>query len=105
MTKMVVAKAMTHASFSEILARWPDRQAVYEDASAADPNLKPIAVYRWERRGMIPPRHWSALVDGAGKRQIPLKLEELANARKHADQVGHAVDKLQVAHSGSGAQQ
>lgn len=91
---------MTHPSFSDILARWPDRQAVYEDARAGDPLLKPIAVYRWAKRGTIPPRHWAALVDGAKRRKIPLKLNELMIARQHADQGGHNAATFQVPQKG-----
>jgi len=43
---------------------------VYEDALAANPDLKRIAVHRWFKRGSVPSRYWQALLAGAARRNI-----------------------------------
>jgi len=62
-----------------ILDRWPDRQAVADDAG-----VEPIAVYRWEKRNRIPGHHDRALIAGARRRRIRLSLSELAEHRSKA---------------------
>lgn len=63
---------MSSATVPDILARWPSRDAVAEDAG-----VEPIAVYRWEKRGRIPGKHFAALARGAERRGLPVTLNEL----------------------------
>jgi hypothetical protein len=92
---------MSSPTVIDILARWPDREAVHADASLGDPALQPIAVYRWERRRSIPPRHWTALVAGAKRRRFKVTMEELAQA--HTYQRGHALATAQAPDRKAGA--
>jgi hypothetical protein len=71
-----------------LLSRWPSRQAVCEDARAADPNLDPVAVHRWFQRRSVPSRYWAALMDGAARRAIALSADEIVRA--HSDVQGDA---------------
>lgn len=76
MTTWVIYEGpMSKATVSEILARWPSRRDV-----ASDAQVKPIAVYRWEKRGRIPGHHFGRLLDGARHRGIDLTAEELVAA-------------------------
>lgn len=65
---------------NDILALWPDRRSIWDDARAANPKLEFVAVHRWFQRGRIPADYWSALLTGARKREIILTADELANA-------------------------
>lgn len=66
---------MSSASVPEILSRWPSREAVAEDAG-----VEPIAVYRWEKRGRIPGKHFARLARGAEARGLSVTLAELVGA-------------------------
>jgi hypothetical protein len=68
---------------TKILNLWPSRQAVYQDALAADPTLDMVAVHRWHQRGSIPPRFWRALLDGAAKRNVAVTADDFVAA--HAE--------------------
>lgn len=56
----------------DVVAMWPSR-----DDLAADCDVEPIAVYRWERRNRIPPHRYRLLLDAAKRRGIPLSPETL----------------------------
>lgn len=71
---------MSHSTVSSIIGRWPSREAVAEDAGVA-----PIAVYRWERRGRIPGKHFAALAEGARRRGINLTLAEIVGVQEAAE--------------------
>ncbi len=95
MTKsvIIVTDMSKHPSTSEILKRWPSRQAVADDAG-----VDLFAVHRWHQRGSIPGKHDSRLLAGAEKRGICLSAQELIEARSvHADQAGHGEQSLQEA--------
>ena len=64
----------------KILSMWPDRQAVYADAVAADPSLNMVAVHRWFQRGSVPAKYWSALIAGARRRSIELTADDVVTA-------------------------
>jgi len=61
-----------HKHVRRLLSQWPSREAV-----AADACVEPIAVYRWEKRGRIPGRHFPRLLKGAQSRGIELTADEL----------------------------
>lgn len=63
---------MSTATVTEILNQWPDREAV-----AADAGVEPIAVYRWEKRGRIPGKHYLALLRGAKRRELNVTADDL----------------------------
>lgn len=71
---------MTHQTVKQLLSKWPNRKAVFEDAAKANPDLQMIAVHRWFKRNSIPVGYWSALLDGAKDRKINIKEGELAKA-------------------------
>ena len=79
MTEMVIMGVM-HNPVQNIIAMWPSRAALLEDARATEPSLQEIAVYRWARRGSIPSRYWSALAAGAKRRRIRVNLKSIAAA-------------------------
>jgi hypothetical protein len=64
----------------KILAHWPSRQAVLDDARNASADLDLFAVHRWFQRGSIPSRYWTALLDGASRRGLPVRLDDFASA-------------------------
>jgi hypothetical protein len=68
---------------TNLLNQWPSMQTVYEDALAADPDLKRIAVYRWFKRGSVPPRFWEALLEGAARRKVTVTAKDFIAA--HAE--------------------
>lgn len=74
----------------KILSMWPDRQAVYADAVAADPALNMVAVHRWFQRGSVPAKYWSALIAGAKRREIDLSAEDVVLAHSSQTERGAA---------------
>lgn len=83
---------MTQHPVSDILSRWPSRQAVLEDARQGAPDLDIMAVHRMFQRNSIAPRHWASLVAGARKRGIAVSLEEIGTAHTGSpEQIGHAL--------------
>lgn len=85
MTKSVIKRGMAYDHpVLEILNRWPDRQAVFEDVKRDDPEIDMIAVHRWFQRCSVPPSRWRALLHGARRRGIYLIADELIEA--HAPQ-------------------
>lgn len=62
---------------AQIIALWPSKEAVRDDARAANPDLKTVAVDRWARRGRIPGPYFSALAKGAERRGIDVTLDEI----------------------------
>jgi hypothetical protein len=65
---------------TQILSRWPSRQAVLDDARDAAADLDMFAVHRWFQRGAVPSRYWGALIDGARRRGISVTLCDLGGA-------------------------
>ena len=80
MTKSVIIVPIMENPVVRILGMWPDRQAVYADAVAADPGLNMVAVHRWFQRGSVPAKYWSALIAGAKRRNISLTAEDVVLA-------------------------
>lgn len=80
MTDLVITDRAMKKSVVEILCKWPDRQAVHEDASRADTSLNMVAVHRWFQRGNVPAKYWSALMDGAKRRGIAVTAEDIVSA-------------------------
>lgn len=74
----------------KILSMWPDRQAVYTDAVAADPSLNMVAVHRWFQRASVPPKYWSALIAGARRRNIDLTADDVVLAHSSKTERGAA---------------
>lgn len=74
----------------KILSMWPDRQAVYADAVAADPSLNMVAVHRWFQRGSVPAKYWSALIAGAKRREIDLSADDVVLAHSSQTERGAA---------------
>ena len=86
MTNMVIInRRMMQTSVLDLLAQWPDRNAVFEDARAADPALKIVAVHRWFQRGSVPSKFWAALVAGAGRRGLSVSADHLMHAHAAND--------------------
>jgi hypothetical protein len=68
---------MTHQNpLQIILARWPSRQALADDAG-----VDLYAVHRWFQRGSVNGRHDMSLLSGAQRRGINLTAFELMEAR------------------------
>lgn len=65
---------------TKLLSNWPTRQAVHEDARAADADLEMVAVHRWFQRGSVPSRYWRALLDGAAARGLSVIAEDFVAA-------------------------
>lgn len=84
MTKSVIMFGAMKNPVVNILAKWPDRQALYADALAADPDLNMVAVHRWFQRGSVPAKYWAALITGAKMRQIELTAEDVVAAHAAA---------------------
>lgn len=80
MTEMVIMFAPMENPIVKILNLWPDRQSVYADAVAADPDLNMVAVHRWFQRGSVPAKYWSALISGAQRREINLTADDVVLA-------------------------
>jgi hypothetical protein len=68
---------------TKILNEWPSRQAVHDDARAADDAIDIVAVHRWHQRGSIPARYWQALLAGAERRNLAVTASDLIAA--HAE--------------------
>lgn len=67
-------------TIKDLLARWPNRSAVLQDALVEHPDLELVAVHRWAQRNTIPPKYWSSLIKGASARDIGLTADELVAA-------------------------
>lgn len=81
MTNMVIMTClMMKQTVQDLLAKWPDRSAVFDDARCADQSLKMIAVHRWFQRGSISSKYWAALVAGAERRRLGVSAEALMHA-------------------------
>jgi hypothetical protein len=80
MTELVIIDGCMKKTVVEILCKWPDRQAVHEDASCADTSLSMVAIHRWFQRGNVPAKYWSALIDGAKRRGIAVTAEDIVSA-------------------------
>lgn len=65
MTKSVIMVGVMDHPVTELLAKWPSRRAIRDDARAAEPGLELVAVHRWFSRHTIPSRYWRSLIDGA----------------------------------------
>jgi hypothetical protein len=85
---------MTHQNpLQIILARWPSRQALADDAG-----VDLFAVHRWFQRGSVNGRHDMSLLSGAQRRGINLTAFELMEARAALhDRSGHALAIVQGA--------
>jgi hypothetical protein len=68
---------------TNLLKRWPSRQAVHDDARAADDALDIVAVHRWYQRGSVPSRYWQALLAGAARRNMSVTADDFIAA--HAE--------------------
>ena len=77
---VIISYVMLKCSVSEILNRWPDRAAVFEDARRADPKLKIVAVHRWYQRGSIASKYWAALIAGSDQRRLDVTADMLMHA-------------------------
>ena len=65
-------------SMIDILARWPSRQSLADDAG-----VDLFAVHRWFQRGGFPGKHDAAILAGAAARGIDLSADEIVLARAH----------------------
>lgn len=86
MTDLVIMVTSMDKPVTQILAKWPSRRAVLDDARAADPDLQMVAVHRWFKRGSVPPRHWTALMAGAKRRKLGVSLADMAFAHAGAQE-------------------
>lgn len=77
---VIMHRGMTQVSIPELLSEWPDRQAIYADAKAADQRLDIVAVHRWFQRGSVPVKYWRALIDGALRRGLNVSAERFLAA-------------------------
>jgi len=85
----------TQHPITNILARWPSRQALADDTGVAL-----MAVHRWHQRQSIPAKYDAALLDAASRRNIPLNWRELMDARAYRQEhIGHNLDTIKVAKS------
>jgi hypothetical protein len=70
-------------SFREVIARWPATRSFARDAGCS-----PTLVRQWRHRDFVPAHYWPRIVEGAGRRGIPLidaaLLARLAAKRREA---------------------
>jgi len=82
---------MSEHPIQKIIERWPNRQALADDAG-----VDLFAVHRWYQRKSIPARYDMTILDAASRRNIALNWRELMEARTaHTDRSGHVVAPIQ----------
>lgn len=69
---------------SYILAQWPTRRTLHEDAKTVCPAVDFVAIHRWHQRQSIPAGYWAGLVRAANVRGIDVTLDDLAEAHSLA---------------------
>jgi hypothetical protein len=74
------SRPVSNHAVARILALWPGRADILEDARAASADLDLYAVHRWCQRGAVPSGYWRALLDGAARRGIPLTADDFVDA-------------------------